>query len=521
MSAAEDYPELPKVYDTVVHMLAEAVSRAGDAPALECQGNSLNYTEYARCVGGFAAELMNMGARGGRVALICGNSIHMAIATFAGHAAGAQVVPVNPIYTGRELGIVLADADAKAVVYDAAAALVEPIAAELGIVHRIMVGDGGQGDGRSLDAWRDDASARLPNELPTPESLATLQYTGGTTGLPKGVNITHRQLAVNISQREAAWPTRPGDERILCVMPLFHVFASSVCLHPAVYCRGTMVILPRFHPGMVLDAIESSRITRLPAGPTILHGLMGFDGFEDRDFSSLRSVYSGSAPLPEETLHKWQAITGCPVLEGFGQSEGGPVLTVNWEGAGIVPGSVGKPLPATRIEIVDVETGNKVLPAGEQGEVRAKGPQVMSGYRGRPQETAETLRGDWLYTGDIGELDQDGNLYIRDRKKDMAIVGGYNVYPREIDEVLYTHPDVAEAAAVGVNDAYRGEVIVAHVVLAAGSRANAEELIEHCGRNLAKYKVPGRINIVNEIPKTTVGKIDKAALREISAAEGG
>lgn len=501
---------LPKVYDSAVHMLADT---GGDAEALLCEGNSLNYTEYIRCAGGFAAELIALGAAGERVALICGNSIHMAIASFAGHAAGAQIVPVNPIYTERELKLVLADADPVIVVYDASAAdLVEPIANHLGITHQIPVGDGG----RSLDAWRSDASAGLPDKLPAPDDLATLQYTGGTTGIPKGVNITHRQLSVNISQREAAWPLTDGDERILCVMPLFHVFASSVCLHPAVYCRGAMVILPRFHPGAVLDVIETQRITRLPAGPTILHGLMGFDGFETRDFSSLRSVYSGSAPLPEETLRQWQAITGCPVLEGFGQSESGPVLTVNWDGADIVPGSVGKPLPGTEIEIVDVETGNDVLQVGEQGEVRARGPQVMCGYRDKPDETAATLRGDWLYTGDIGELDGSGNLYIRDRKKDMVITGGYNVYPREIDEVLYAHASVAEAAAVGIHDDYRGEIIVAYVVLA--HDADAETLLAHCVQNLAKFKVPARIEIVVEIPKTTVGKIDKAALRKMAAA---
>jgi long-chain acyl-CoA synthetase len=499
---------LPEVYDSVVHMLAGA---GGDTEALLCEGNSLSYTEYIRCVGGFSAELIALGAAGERVALICGNSIHMAIASFAGHAAGAQIVPVNPIYSSRELRLVLADADPVIVVYDASAAdLVAPIADRLGIAHQIAVGEGG----RLLDTWRTDVSVRLPDKLPAPDDLATLQYTGGTTGIPKGVNITHRQLSVNISQREAAWPLSGLDERILCVMPLFHVFASSVCLHPAVYCRGAMVILPRFHPGAVLDAIEAERITRLPAGPTILHGLMGFDGFESRDFSSLRSVYSGSAPLPEKTLRQWQAITGCVVLEGFGQSESGPVLTVNWDGKRIVPGSVGKPLPKTEIEIVDVETGTQILPVGEQGEVRARGPQVMSGYRGRPDETAATLRGGWLYTGDIGEIDSAGNLYIRDRKKDMVITGGYNVYPREIDEVLYSHPCVAEAAAVGIPDDYRGEVIVAYVVLAGGADASA--LRAHCAQNLAKYKVPARIEIVSEIPKTSVGKIDKAALRKMA-----
>ncbi|MFQ5692941.1 MAG: AMP-binding protein, partial [Nitrospinota bacterium] len=255
------------------------------------------------------------------------------------------------------------------------------------------------------------------------------------------------------------------------------------------------------------------RITRLPAGPTVFNGLMGYEGFEGTDFSSLRTGYSGSAPLPEETLKRWQAQTGCPIREGYGQSEAGPVLTYVPEGREIKPGSVGPPLPLTELQIVDVDTGTKVLGVGEQGEIRARGPQIMSGYRNRPEETAETLRDGWLYTGDIGEFDAAGDLYIRDRKKDMAIVGGYNVYPREIDEVLYAHPAIAEAAAVGVPDDYRGEVIKAYVALKPGAECTPEDLMAHCRERLAKYKVPVSIEIMAEIPKTTVGKIDKKALR--------
>ncbi|HSD41946.1 MAG TPA: AMP-binding protein [Burkholderiales bacterium] len=508
---------MPQVHPTVVHMLADAAARAGAATALVFGEERLTYAQYLRCVGGFAQELGRLGARGSRVALICGNSLDMPIASFAVHAARAQVVPVNPAYTARELEHILGDAEPAVVVYDGEVrATVEPLVTSLGIPHRIEVGGAG---GSSLARWRDDVGQRLPEPYPSPGDLATLQYTGGTTGLPKGVNITHAQMAVNISQREAALPTRAEDESVLCMMPLFHVFAAAMCLHLAAYCRSKLVILSRYEPEAVLDAIERERITRLPAGPTVFIGLLAHKRFPHTDFSSLRCAYSGSAPLPEATLQSWLAATGTLILEGFGQTEAGPVLTYVREGTAPRPGSVGPALPLTEIQIVDVETGTQVLGPGEKGEIRARGPQIMSGYRNRPKETAEALREGWLYTGDIGELDADDWLYIRDRKKDMAIVGGYNVYPREVDEVLFAHPCVKEAASAGVPDPYYGEAIRAYVVLKPGVRASADEILAHCKANLARYKVPGRIYFVSELPRTTVGKVDRIALRQQLAAE--
>ncbi|MCL4744175.1 MAG: AMP-binding protein [Burkholderiaceae bacterium] len=502
---------LPPVHATVVHMLADAATRAPDAVALVFGDDRLSYAQYLRCVAGFAHELVIRGAAGGRVALVCANSVSMAIAMFAVHAARAQAVPINPIYTPREFRHILSDADPVIVIHDdTVAETIAAIADELDIAHRVVIG----GDsGRDLSALRDDARLRLPEPLPDPGDLASLQYTGGTTGLPKGVMITHSAMSINISQREALLPTRPEDESVLCVMPLFHVFASAMCLHLAAYCRAKLVILARYHPDLVCDALDSERLTRLPAGPTVFIGLMGNERFRGADFGSLRCAYSGSAPLPAETLRRWQQLTGTPILEGYGQTEAGPVLSYVAEGGAIKPGSVGEVLPGTEVEIVDVDDGVTVREAGELGEIRARGPQIMAGYRNRPEETAATLRDGWLYTGDIGEFDAEGYLYIRDRKKDMAIVGGYNVYPREIDEVLYAHPDVLEAAAVGVPDSYRGEVIHASVVLRPQSHATPEDLLAHCAANLARFKVPSRIDIVAALPRTTVGKIDKRALR--------
>ena len=506
----------PRIYTTVVHMLYEAANEFGGTSAIIFEGRELTYIQYLRCVAGLARKLQafsqNESLKDERIAIICGNSIEMAVGLFAAHASGGQVVPINPIYTSRELSHILCDANPIAVIYDEEiATVIQPLLETLNITHYIEVGEK---SGKRFDMWRDDEKMALP-DMPEPDDFATLQYTGGTTGSPKGVNITHRQLSTNISQREASWPTQEGVERVLCVMPLFHIYASSMALHLAVYCKGQLNILKRYHPGIVLETISQEKITILPVGPTIFIGLMGYVNFNSVNFSSLRIAYSGSAPLSEETLRRWENLTGCPILEGYGQSEAGPVVSAVSQGSTLIAGSVGKPLIDTIVQIVDVKTGTKVLNVGSLGEIRVRGPQVMSGYRNRPIETAEALRDGWLYTGDIGELDDLGNLYIRDRKKDMVIVGGYNVYPREIDEVLFLHADVSEAASVGVLDEYRGEVMCACVKLRKGSIVTSENIITFCKEHLASYKVPIRIDILNEIPKTSVGKIDKATVKKL------
>ena len=500
--------KLPRVHDSVVHMLTAAAISGPSHVAVIDGARQLTYWQYVRCVGGFARELIEAGCRGQRVVLLLGNSLEMAVAMYAIHAAGAQAVPINPMYTARELGHILRDAEPHLAIHDAAVAeTIGPLSEQLGFA-TLAVG----AETRPLDRWR-DLDVDLPRPLPTPDDWAMLQYTGGTTGRPKGANATHRQLSINISQSEAPLPTVKSKERVLCVMPLFHCFAVSTGLHHAAFAEGTIVILPRYHPAAVIEAIESHRITLLPAGPTVFNGLMSFEGFAKADFSSLRYCISGSAPLPAETLARWEAATGCPIYEGYGQTEAGPVVSFNYVGQPAKPGSAGKALPKTAIEIVDVATGTEVLETGEQGEIRVRGPQIMSGYRNRDEENAATLRDGWLYTGDIGALDVEGYLFIRDRKKDMAIVGGYNVYPREIEEVLYAHPGVLEAAAVGVPDDYRGEIIRAYVVARPGSVADIESIRAHCAENLAAYKIPASIEFVEELPKTTVGKVDKRALR--------
>jgi long-chain acyl-CoA synthetase len=295
-------------------------------------------------------------------------------------------------------------------------------------------------------------------------------------------------------------------------MPLFHVYATAMCLHNMVFARGTMIVMPRYTPEAVFELLSSERITIFAGSPTLFVGLMSHPQFARADFSRIHLSYSGSAALPEELLRRWETATGAPVIEGYGQSEAGPVISFNPQNGIRKPGSVGIPVPDTLVEIVDTDEGTRVLPVGEKGEIRINGPQVMVSYRNLPDETASTLREGWLHTGDIGEFDGDGYLYIRDRKKEMAKVSGFNVFPREIEEVLYLHPGVQEAAVVAVPDSYRGEIVRA-LVVPRTDEVTAAQLAEHCRTNLAKYKVPATISLVSELPKTGVGKIDKNRIR--------
>ena len=439
-------------------MLAAAAAARPDAEALVCGDRRLSYREYYEAVNGFAASLS-----GERIATVLGNSIEACVAMFGVLASGAQLVPMNPIYTKREIDEIVVDASPSKVVS-------EPFELKKG-------------------------SAR---ELPQEEDLALLQYTGGTTGKSKGVNLTHRAIATNVAQREALLPTKMDAERILCAMPLFHSYGMAMGLFLAANCRGTLVIMERYRPDELLHLIEQERITIFPGSPTIFTGLMAHADFARTDWSRVHTCYSGSAALPEETLRRWEQAVGAPVYEGYGQTEAGPVLSFNAVGKTRKPGSVGVPVPDTEIRIVE-------------GEIVARGPQIMQGYRNRPQETAEALRDGWLHTGDMGEFDADGYLYVRGRKKDMVIVGGYNVYPREVEEVLATHPAVAEAAVVGGPDAYKGECLHAYVTLR--EKTDQDELLAYCAERLAKYKIPSTLEVLDALPKTSVGKLDKLPLK--------
>lgn len=497
-----------QIHPSVVHMLRDTVARWPAREALVCAGARLSYRDYWHAIAAFAAELRALGAANERVVLIMANSADICIATFGVHLAGAQVVPLNPLYTGRELREILEDAAAHVLVYDdALAAVVGPLIGASAAAHSIRIGGAG---GRSLHVPRQLHSVEWA--LPEPSQFATLQYTGGTTGRSKGVNLTHAAVASNVAQRESILPTRRDGERILCMMPLFHSYAVAMCLHNAANCGGTLIILPRFSPEVLFEIMRAERITILAGSPTVFGALLRHELFSSGHFSSLRMSYSGSAPLPEALLGRWEKESGAPVLEGYGQSEAGPVLSFNPLHGTRKARSVGIALPRTSIEIVDPVDGETVLQAGEVGEIRARGPQVMQGYRNRPEETAQALRDGWLYTGDLGELDTEGYLYVRDRKKDMVLVSGFNVYPREVEDVLYLNPAILESAVIGVPDDYRGARVKAFVVLRSGGAASPESLDAHCRAHLAAYKVPREYVFLDRLPKTVVGKIDKKQL---------
>ncbi len=489
---------------TTLGILARAVDTHPDAVALIAGETSLTYVEYAASVAALAALLPD--AHGRPVATFLRNGLAACVAPFAIQAAGGIAATLNPDYTASELAPMLADAAPAALICEDD--LVDKARAALipGADTRLIVLP------QNPCALFDGLPIGPLPPPPDPDAHAVLQFTGGTTGRPKGVLLTHRAVATNVMQREARLPTIYGDERVLCIMPLFHSFAAAMCLHLSANAAGTLVILPRYRPDWVMDAIARHAITRLPAGPTVFNSLLAYEGFRPVHLRSLRCAYSGSAPLSAETLARWEARSGVPIYEGFGQSEAGPVLTYHGPATLLKTGSCGPALEGTELAIVDPATAAR-LPKGASGEIIARGPQIMTGYLNQPEATAATLRDGWLHTGDIGRLDADGYLFVEDRLKDLAIVGGYNVYPREVDEVLMRGPGVTEAGAVGVPDAYRGETIWAFV---SGRAPDPDAIAAHCALHLVKYKWPSAIHVLNELPKTAAGKIDKLALKTMA-----
>jgi long-chain acyl-CoA synthetase len=508
---------LPKLFPSLVHMLIDAAEKGPRQEALVCEGERLNYRAYLNCAIGFHNELCEYDIVNERVVLVMGNSINICIAMFAAHMARAQIVPMNPMYTENELRPMLIDAEAKVILYDGINKdCVEKLANELNIPHQIYLD---REDGKTLTHWAEEEDLACPASLPDKDELAMLQFTGGTTGRSKGANLSHAAIAGNIRQAMVMQSPELDRERTLCVMPLFHCYAWSVCLYNMVNCRGCMVILPRYQPDVVLNTFADEKISIFAGSPTLFTGLISYEGFEKADFSSLKLSNSGSAPLPVELLEKWEAITGTPIMEGYGQTEASPVISFNSKDRIRKIGSVGLALPDTIIQIVSLDSGEEVLPTNEKGEIRLQGPQVMSGYRNRPEETAEALRNGWLYTGDIGYLDEDDYLFITARKKEMILVSGFNVFPREIEELLFLHPSIKEAAVVGKPDEYRGELPVAFCVGIDSSTISCDELSKYCKTNLAKYKVPNEFRVVDALPKTAVGKVDKVRLAEMALHE--
>jgi long-chain acyl-CoA synthetase len=349
-----------------------------------------------------------------------------------------------------------------------------------------------------------------------PSDIACLQYTGGTTGTSKGAMLTHANLVINAYQA-SRWLAigQDGQEVLVAVLPLFHIFAMTCVMISAIEIGGSVVILPRFELRAALNAIRKYRPTMFHGVPTMYVAFNGVPNVERYGFHSLRMCMSGGAALPAEVRQKFETLTGGKLVEGYGLTETSPVTHINPPAGSPKVASIGLPIADTAVRIMDLATGTREMPVGEVGEIAIRGPQVMKGYWNKPEETALVLREGWLYTGDIAKQDADGYFYIVDRKKDLIIAGGFNIYPREVEEVLFEHPQIKEAVVAGVPDAYRGETVKAFVVLKAGEPATAEEIIAFCRARLAAYKVPRLVSFRDSLPKSGVGKYLRRELRNL------
>jgi long-chain acyl-CoA synthetase len=366
----------------------------------------------------------------------------------------------------------------------------------------------------------EDLAASSPLTVPPtadPDDVAVLQYTGGTTGIAKGAMLTHRNLIANALQARE-WQShvtaanRIDDPVVLCAAPFFHVYGLTIGMNLAIVSGATMVLVPRFVPRDVARAAEKHHPQFFPGVPTMYTALADA-GAGRRQFGSIKICISGAAPLPGEVQDRFETVSGAQVVEGYGLTEAGPVTHCNPLGGGRRPGTVGVPFPDTDAMVTDPSTW-EALPEGAVGELTVRGPQVMTGYWNRPEETAAVLRDGWLHTGDMAVMDEDGFFRIVERKKDVILASGFNVYPREVEEILYRHPSVKEAAVVGVPNAYRGETVKAVVVLHEGAPATEEELIAFCRRELAAFKAPTRVEFVDCLPRSPVGKVLRRSLRD-------
>ena len=536
-----EHVEVPQA--NLASLLADAARDFPHAPALHFQGRTTSYAQLADQAWRFAGALAGLDVgKGTRVGLILPNSPQAVIGLFGALRLGATVVQNNPLYTERELGHQLADSGVEVLicvdlVYDRVRAIrertgireviVTSMLDELPPVRRALApytrkgkqASASIGKGEPVRRWREVLSAgtaKAPEAAVDPAGdLALLQYTGGTTGVSKGVMLTHRNLLANVEQVRAWFPDAdPGREVMMAALPFFHVYGLTVCLLLGVRIGAALVLMPRFDLDAVLAAIDRHRPTLFPGVPTMYVAINNAVEKGGHDLSSIKACLSGAAPLPMEVAERFERFSGGRLVEGYGLSECSPVALANPIYGKRKAGTIGMPLPDTIARVVDAADPGKALPSGQAGELALSGPQVMKGYWNRPEETAQVLRDGWLLTGDMAVMDDEGYFAIVDRKKDLIIAGGYNIYPREVEEVLYEHPAVLEAAVAGIADTYRGEVVKAYVVLRPGRQATVEELRDFAKSRLAAYKVPRVVEFRDDLPKTLIGKVLRRALVE-------
>lgn len=529
-----NYEEIP-----LFKILEESAIKYSKKTAITFYNYSITYEELLKKVESFKTALHNLGIRkGDRVALMLPNTPHYIISYFAVLKLGAIVVQMNPLYSKSEIEFILKDSSPKALItldlfLDKVIQIRDRVSTKIFIIGRIKEFLNFPLNFLYSLKTIFSKTPSIPNDfhvfssllytnpqiidvqINPKEDVAVLQYTGGTTGRPKGAMLTHFNLYSNVKQL-IAWTTNIeyGNERTLIVIPLFHVYAMTVGMNYTIAVGGNIVLLPKFNLKEVIETIEKHKITNFPGVPAIYNAINNYKEIDKRNLTSIKLCLSGAAPLPIQVKQQFEKITGAKLIEGYGLSEASPVTHANPIYGENREGSIGLPLPDTNAKIVDLKTGEE-LPPGKEGELIIKGPQIMKGYWNNEEETRQVLKDGWLWTGDIAKMDEDGYFYIIDRKKDMIIVHGFNVYPRNIEEVLYKHPKIKEAAVVGIKKPeIADEIVKAYVVVKEGETLTKEELLNYLKEHLAYYEIPSEIEFTSEIPKSLIGKPLRRVLRE-------
>lgn len=518
--------EVSNEYDSLFDLLKQAANIHNEKPALTFFGKSWSYKETRMISEWLAASLYRIGfKKGDRMAIMLPNCPHYIFSLFATFRLGGIAVQVNPMYVEREIEYVLNDSEAEyMVIFEALYPRVKQVQSRTSLKKLIVVGFGGkkvelaEGDLYFEDfLTHDNVIPEIPIDIK--EDVAILQYTGGTTGVSKGVMLTHHNLLANIIQvcdfTYNAVDEKPENFKIVSVLPMFHVYGLSCNALSGIRIGCNQLILPRFDVNEVLELIKREKPFQLTAVPTMIFALNSHPDLEESNIGDIYYLSSGGAPLPVEQVKSFEKRVGKRLADGYGLSETAPSAISTPPFLPRKLGSVGIPIPGTEARIVtETAAGYVDVPVGEAGELILRGPQVMKGYWKRPGDTEMVLKDGWLFTGDIAKMDEDGYFYILDRKKDLIIASGYNVYPREIEEVLYQHEGVEEAIVVGIPDSYRGETVKAFVKLKAGITITPDKLIAFAKINLAPYKVPKDIEILDELPKSSVGKLLRRMLRK-------
>lgn len=506
----------------VADLVRATTARLPEKPALVFHDRPITYGELDREIDRAAAGIAALGVRpGDRVAVLVHNIPHFLYAFYGLLRAGAIMIPLNTMLTGGEIAYILADAEARLIVVaEPFAPTLDGLRDTLPMLEHVVVAGSRAPVGAMTWEQLGAAGSSAPDHRAGADDLACLAYTSGTTGKPKGAMLTHGNLLANLEQMSRVPILAEAEsDVVLLALPLFHIYALNVILGLTMKVGATAVLMERFDATASLESIERHHVTVAFGAPPMFVAWCNTPGIERFDLSSVRAAVSGAAPLPGAVLEDFKRRTGITIWEGYGTTETSPGVASNAMGDVAKPGSIGKPLPGVDVRIVD-ESGADVE-EGDPGELVVRGPNVFAGYWRQPEATRVALPEDgWLRTGDVGYADEDGYIFLVDRKKDLILVSGFNVYPREVEDALYRHPKVAEAAVVGIPHPYTGEAVKAIVVLRPGEIATEEDVIDHCRRSLARFKVPQVVEFASELPHLPTGKVLKRVLRETPGEAG-